>query len=728
MSDLSSEPERASIPFPAPAPENGAGTIGIDAPELLLNRELTWLAFNRRVLHEAEDPRLPLLERVKFLAIAAGTLDEFVMKRLGGLKQQVAAGVSNLTVDGRTPRQQITECYAVMRGLKERSRWLLAEIKTELAAVGIRLAAWDELSAVERSDLRAHYLNNVFPLVTPQAMDPAHPFPFVSNLSLNLFVTLRRSDEDTERLRARVKVPVGGGVPRLLRVGEGPLVSLEDVMAANLDLLFPSMLIENVEMFRVTRNANTEKDEEEADDLLMLIETELRERKFASIVRLTVAPGMTALTRGMLAAELELDEDEDVFEIEGMLGHADLMELMRLDRPELKYEPHHPTDLADFVTEGNLFHAVREKGSLMVHHPYESFATSVESFLEEAANDPKVRAIKATIYRTEEESKVVQHLEQAARNGKQVAVVVEIKARFDEQANIRWASRLEAVGIHVTYGVVGLKTHCKVILVVRQDYDGLRRYAHIGTGNYHAGTARLYSDIGVFTCDRQIGHDLTELFNYLTTGYTPAREYQALLPAPDMLKDAILQKIEREAGHVAAGRKALIRMKMNALEDVDVTRALYRAARAGVRVELIVRDTCRLRPGIVGLSENVRVISIVGRFLEHARIYSFHNGGEEEYYIGSADLMERNLESRVETVIPITDPAIREELRFILDTQLADQRSAWEMRSDGTYVQGNGEGLSCQEVFIARAEAKLRAATRLQARKTKSLGARHYRR
>ena len=728
MSETSTQPERASVPEPAPPPPRSADLLDVDARELLLNRELTWLSFNRRVLHEAEDRRNPLLERVKFLAIANGTLDEFVMKRVGGLKQQVAAGVSNLSVDGRTPAQQITECYSVMRGLKQRSQTLLAELREELRTEGIRLCTWAELSRDEQKSLRAHYLGNVFPLVTPQAMDPAHPFPFVSNLSLNLFVTLRRSDDDPERLQARVKVPVGTGVPRFLRVGDGPLVPLEEVMANNLDLLFPRMIVEQVELFRVTRNSNTEKDEDEADDLLALIETELRERKFASIVRLGVAKGMTPLTKGYLAAELGLDEAEDVFEIDGMLGLADLMELMALDRPDLRDKPHHPADFAEFMTDRNLFHVIRDRGSLLVHHPYQSFATSVERFLQEAANDPKVRAIKATIYRTAEQSKMIQHLETAARNGKQVAVVVELKARFDEHANIRWANRLEAVGIHVTYGVVGLKTHCKVLLVVRQDYDGLRRYAHLGTGNYHSGTARLYSDIGLFTCDPAIGADLTELFNYLTTGYTPEREYNKLLPAPKVLKPAIIAKIAREAEHVAAGGRGQIRMKMNALEDEDVTRALYRAAQRGVRVELIVRDTCRLRPGIEGLSENVRVISIVGRFLEHARIYSFHNGGEEEFFIGSADLMQRNLESRVETVFPVDEPALQDELRFLLETQLADRRGAWEMRSDGSYEKCGGHGRSSQEVFVIRAEAHLRAATRLQARKTKTLAARNWRR
>ncbi|MFK7987174.1 MAG: polyphosphate kinase 1 [Sandaracinaceae bacterium] len=732
------EPIATPASAPSSTPVSDALTE-LDDPSLLLNRELTWLSFNRRVLAMAEDTRLPILERVKFLSIANGTLDEFVMKRIGGLKQQVAAGVTSRSVDGRTPRQQITECYAVMRSLKERSQSLLESLVATLEEHGIRVASWGQLTKAQQDELRAYYLHNVFPLVTPQAMDPAHPFPFVSNLSLNLLVTLRRSANDPESLRARVKVPVGPGVKRFMKVkDEHVFVPLEDVMAANLDLLFPKMHVDRVELFRVTRNANTEKDEEQADDLLMLIETELRERKFASIVRLSVAAGMTPLTRGYLAAELGLDEVEDVFEIEthseasvdgpsgvgGMMGLADLSEVAFLDLPELRDPTHHPVDHPDFISDRSIFHVIRDRGSLLVHHPFQSFATSVERFLEDAANDPKVRAIKATIYRTAEESKVVRHLETAARNGKQVAVVVELKARFDESANIRWAARLEDVGIHVTYGVVGLKTHCKVILVVRQDYDGLRRYAHLGTGNYHSGTARLYGDLGLFTCDPAIGHDLTELFNYLTTGYTPGRDYKKLLPAPKLLKRSILKKIQREARHVKAGRRGRIRMKMNALEDVDVTRALYRAAQQGVSVELIVRDTCRLRPGIPGLSENVRVISIVGRFLEHARIYHFLNGGEDEYFLGSADLMQRNLESRVETVFPVQDVSLREELSYLLDTQLADRRAAWEMSSEGEYTPPSGSGRSSQEMFIERAERQLNDATRLRNRRTKSVRAR----
>ena len=701
----------------------------LSSPELYLNRELTWLAFNRRVLYEAEDERVPLLERVKFLAIADGNLDEFVMKRIGGLKQQAAAGVADLTVDGRTAKQQIAECYEVMRALKRRLQVVFLELTDVLAEAGVRLCGHAELSRAEAKLVRDQYIRNIFPLVTPQAMDPAHPFPFVSNLSLNLLVTLKHAPDDGDVSQARVKVPVGAGIPRFIRVGDTmTFVPLEEVMANNLDLLFPEMHIDSVELFRVTRNADTERDEEEADDLLELIETELRDRKFAPIVRLEVARGMRPLHRGMLAAELGLDEEADVFEIEGILGMRDLFEIALLDLPTLHDSPHHPVDVPAFNSDRNIFHVIRDAGSILVHHPYESFATSVERFLREASHDPKVRAIKTTLYRTSEDSKFVQHLITAARNGKQVTVVVELKARFDELANIRWANRLESAGIHVTYGVVGLKTHAKVILVVRQDYNGLRRYAHFGTGNYHSGTARLYADVGLFTSDDDIGHDLTELFNYLTTGYKPGRSYRKLLPAPKVLKPALIKKIRREAELSTPENPGRIVFKMNALEDPDVTRALYEAARAGARVDLIVRDTCRLRPGLKGLSERVRVVSVVGRFLEHARVYYFQNGGAEEFYIASADLMRRNLESRVESVVPVEDPALREELRFVLDTQLEDRRSAWDMRPDGSYVRrgddSDRKAKGCHQAFIDRAEKRYKEATRLRRRKPKGVARR----
>jgi polyphosphate kinase len=713
----------ASIPPPADPIEDGA-KVDLATPSLYLNRELTWLAFNRRVLHEAEDPRTPLLERVKFLAIASGTIDEFVMKRIGGLKQQLGAGVHNLTVDGRTPQEQITECYGVMRALKRIREKTLVTLTKELAKEEIYLKRWAELSAAEQKEVREFYLTNIFPLVTPQAMDPAHPFPFVSNMSLNLLVTLKHADSDLNTMQARVKVPVGSGIQRFIKVGEDEsFVRLEDVMANNLDLLFPGMHVEDCDFFRVTRNADVERDEESADDLLALIETELRDRKFAPTVILQVNAEMPELRRGMLAAELGLNEIQDVFEVRSMLGQRDLMEIATLDIPELHDPPHPPVDHPGLSPDRNMFHLIRDVGSVLVHHPYESFATSVERFLREASKDPKVRAIKTTLYRTSEDSKVIAHLINAARNGKQVAVVVELKARFDEMANIRWAAHLESVGIHVTYGVVGLKTHAKVVLVVRQDFNGLRRYAHLGTGNYHSGTARLYGDLGLFTCDDDIGHDLTELFNYLTTGYKPGRKYRKLLPAPKLLKPALLGKIRREIEQSTKAKPGRIVFKMNALEDRDIVEALYEASRAGVLVDLIVRDTCRLRPGIPGLSDNIRVISIVGRFLEHARIYYFQNGGDEEYYIGSADLMQRNLESRVESVVPVEDPELQEELWFILETQLKDMRSAWDMQPDGSYVQRTpkkGESaLSSQEIFVQTAERRRKEAKSRPRRKNK---------
>jgi len=696
------------------------------SPDLFLNRELTWLAFNRRVLHEAEDERNPLLERLKFLAITASNLDEFFMKRIGGLKQQVVAGMHELTVDGRTPQQQIAECYLVVRELEQRQRELGPRILSQLESYGIRVRLYASLSADERKSIRDYYYKNIFPLVTPQAMDPAHPFPFVSNLSLNLLVTAR-SQNDSDPLMARVKVPIGFGIPRFLRVGnQSDFVRLEDVVANNLDLLFPSMLIDSYELFRVTRNANTERDEDEADDLLALIESELRDRRFAPIVRLEVLSGINPVHRGMLAAELGLDERADVFEVDGMLSMRDLGELAAIDAPALHDPPHHPVDHPRLTIGRSIFHVIRDAGSFLLLHPYESFSTSVERFLREAADDPKVRAIKMTLYRTSPDSKIIGYLCDAARNGKQVAVVVELKARFDEAANIQFATRLEEFGIHVTYGVVGLKTHSKVILVIRQDYNGLRRYAHIGTGNYHPGTARFYADYGLLTCDVTIGEDLTELFNYLTTGYMPDRPYRKILPAPTVLKRALLARIEREIKVNSAASPGLIQFKMNALEDVDITRALYRASQAGVKVDLIVRDTCRLRPGIQGLSENVRVVSIVGRFLEHGRIFYFRNGGAEDYLIGSADCMKRNLESRVEVVAPVEDPQLRKELRIVLDLQLRPNRCQWEMLADGSYARTAAADASpaCQQAMIDFAETRQTEATKVKKRRSKGFARR----
>jgi polyphosphate kinase len=664
--------------------KNGTVQTGWDLsdPTLYLNRELTWLRFNRRVLAEAEDARNPLLERVKFLAITGSNLDEFFMKRIGGLKLQSAAGVPEVTVDGRTPQEQISACTAWVRDFEHQRLAVERQLLELLDEHDIRILDWTQLGPAERAELRERYVHNIFPLITPLALDPAHPFPFLSNLSLNLLVTGQPPDAP-EPVIARVKVPVGQDIPRLLRVGDKRhFVPLEEVMAHNLDALFPGLTITSCELFRITRNANTERDEEEADDLLELIESEVLERRFAPIVRLEIQPGMDPLHRSMLVSELGLNDPEDVFEVGGFFAPRDLMELMAIEDGSLHDPPLHAIEPPRLPAGRSIFHSIRDARSLLVTHPYESFASTVERFLREASQDPKVRAIKMTLYRTSRDARIVKYLEEAVRNGKQVAVVVELKARFDEAANIAFAEQLEGMGIHVSYGVIGLKTHCKVLLVVRQDYDGLRRYVHTGTGNYHPDTARLYVDIGMFTSDPAIAQDVNELFNYLTTGYGPGRAYKRILPGPKRLKRALLERIDRER---TLGSEGLLQFKMNALEDADVTRALYRAAQAGVRVDLIVRDTCRLRPGLAGLSENVRVVSIVGRFLEHSRIYYFHNGGAEEYFIGSADAMKRNLESRVEVLVPVDDSIGRERLRAMFDLQLAPNRNAWIMQSDGSY-------------------------------------------
>ncbi len=615
---------------------------------ILLNRELTWLAFNQRVLAEAERKSNPLLERVKFLSIVNSNLDEFFMKRIGGLKQQVGAGMNALSADGRTPQQQIDECYEVVSDIDNSIHRIWRALQAELRSEHIDIVAFKQLTPTQQQQMRSYFYDNIYPLLTPQAMDPAHPFPFVSNLSLNLLIKLNYPNEDERFAMARLKVPVGQGSRRFIRVehqGSHRFITLEDLIINNLDIIFPQMQVQSVEIFRITRNAVTEQDEESAEDLLELIESELRDRRIAPIVRMQYEKGMNSVHKGMLAAELHLDENKDVFEVDGLMAMSDLMELMRIERSDLKDAPHQPVDNAGLVGEDNIFHAIRRNGPFLIQLPYESFSTSVERFVRDASRDPKVIGIKMTIYRTSSDSKIIEYLVNASRNGKQVTVVVEVKARFDESANIRWANHLEEAGIHVTYGIVGLKTHAKLIYVLRQDYDGLRRYAHIGTGNYHSGTARLYSDLGMLTADPEIGADLTELFNYLTTGYTPKRHYNKLLPAPRHMKKGLLARIEREIKHAQAGKTALIQLKTNALEDVAITKALYRASQAGVHVDLLIRDTCRLVPGVAGLSDNVRVISLVGRFLEHTRVFYFKNDGDEEYYIGSADLMKRNLES-----------------------------------------------------------------------------------
>ncbi|HBA86949.1 MAG TPA: polyphosphate kinase 1 [Geobacter sp.] len=678
-----------------------------------LNRELTWLAFKRRVLHEAQDERLPLLERLKFIAIVSGNIDEFFMKRIGGLKQQIGAGMQELTPDGRTPRQQVQECHAAIRELDATKEDAFRVVQQLLRGKGIVLASYGELSAREKKQIGQYYHANIFPLLTPQSIDPAHPFPFISNLSLNLLVSLGYP-KSRQTILARVKVPVGFGTPRFIRVGGGDhFVPLEDVIMHNLDGLFPGMQVKSCELFRVTRNANTEKNEEDAEDLMAMIESELKERKFAPIVRLEVEKGMGQVHRGRLASELQLNEESDVFEVPTLMAMRDLMELARLDHPRLHAPPYYPVDHHLLHPSRSIFHIVRDAGAILLQHPYESFGSSVERLLREAASDPKVAGIKMTLYRTSANSCIVDSLLLAAHNGKQVAVVIELKARFDEQANINLAETMEEAGIHVTFGVVGLKTYCKAIMIVRQDYSGLRRYVHMGTGNYHAEKSREFCDIGLMTCDDTIGRDVTELFNYLTTGFAVKRNFGKLILAPRNLKKAILKKIEREAALHAEKGGGLIRFKMNALEDCDIVEALYRASLSGVKIDLIVRDTCRLRPGIPGLSENIRVISMVGRFMEHSRIYHFRNAGEDEYFIGSADLMKRNLEARIELLIPVEAPELKQELGFILDLHYADQRQVWDMLPDGDYVQRMPANVKSNDgshqILMARAEQRSKA-------------------
>ncbi len=729
MNAPESVPETADVNSVSAAP---AADFDLSDPSLYLNRELTWLAFNRRVLNEADDDRTPLLERVKFLAIVINNLDLLCMKRIGGLKQQIGAGVTTLTVDGRTPVEQVRDSQKVMREIQGDQKRIYDRLIELLEEQGIRLVKYQNLDQANRKRLREHFRQNIFPMLTPLAMDPAHPFPFISNLTLNLLVTLRYPNGH-DLHTARVKVPVNKDVSSRFIAADDQytFVTLDDLIANHLDMLFPGMQIESCELFRITRNSNVEKDEEVANDLLEMIESELRERHFAPVVRLEVASDMNATHRGMLAAELGLNEEEDVFAIDCMMALKDLFEIAGLDLPHLHDEPHRAVEHPNLAYDRrNIFHIIRDHGSLLLQHPYESFSTTVERFLRTAAEDPKVLAIKMTLYRTSASGAILDSLTRAAENGKQVAVLVELKARFDEAANIRWARRLEQAGIHVTYGVIGLKTHSKVILVVRKDYSQLRRYVHIGTGNYHSGTAKLYTDLGLLSCDEELGQDLTELFNYLT-GYSPPPSYRKILAAPYTLKRGILEKIQHEIHHAQAGRKAHIQMKMNALEDPDISRGLYLASQAGVKVDLIVRDSCRVRPGIPGLSDHIRVVSIVGRFLEHARILYFHNGGDEEYFIGSADMMQRNLQSRVEVLTPVLAAELRQELRLMLDVQLGDQRSAWDMDSDGNYRQRQPEdpdANNCQTTLVGVAERRLAAAEKHREKKVRSQLVSHFRR
>ncbi|GAB4198618.1 MAG: polyphosphate kinase 1 [Coleofasciculaceae cyanobacterium] len=683
------------------SPKTTVTDVNLSDPQYYFNRELSWLEFNNRVLHEATDPRTPLLERLKFMSIFSSNLDEFFMVRVAGLKQQVEAKVSKLTPDGRTPSEQLEAISERLRPMVgEQHKHFEKVLRSQLAQAGIYILDYMDLNQEQRTYLQNYFEEQIFPVLTPLAVDPSHPFPYISNLSLNLAVVVK--DPDTaEELFARVKVPKV--LPRFVPLPEGLRyrkkdqpsvwtgVPLEQVIAHNLESLFPGMNILEYHPFRITRNADLAVEEDEADDLLLAIEQELRKRRVGgSVVRMEIHITMPDTVREMLMREMRLRKI-DVYEVDSPLGLGDLMSFMALPLPELKdppWTPVVPYRLRSSATEDeeeDLFSLIC-RSDLLVHHPYHSFSATVLRFITQAAHDPGVLAIKMTLYRTSGDSPIVNALISAAENGKQVAVLVELKARFDEENNIVWARKLERAGVHVVYGLVGLKTHTKVVLVVRRQDNHIKRYVHIGTGNYNPKTARLYTDLGLLSCRDDLGADLTDLFNYLT-GYSRQRSYRKLLIAPVNLRDRFQALIQREIENCRQDGTGRIVAKMNSLVDPKIIATLYDASRAGVQIDLIVRGMCCLRPGIPGISENIRVISVVGRFLEHSRIYYFHNQGKEEVYIGSADWMPRNLDRRVEAVVPIEDPEIVKDLQEILAVMLADNRQAWELQPDGSYIQ-----------------------------------------
>ncbi len=658
-------------------------------PVLYFNRELSWLEFNRRVLFEALDTRNPLLERVKFLGIFSTNMDEFIMKRVGGLKRQIAAGVLSRTIDGLTPREQLDRIHVEVKDMvKQQRNCLLNDMIPSLVEKGISVFNYKDLDRKQKNHVDAYFRRSVFPILTPLGVGPGQPFPFISNLSLSLGVMVRKPKSELPAL-ARIKIPQNR--PRWIPTGiANHFVPIEQVIAANLSDLFTGVEVLSSCAFRITRNADIERNEEEAEDLLELIEAELRHRRFAPVVRLEIESGVAPPIQEWLMTELAINE-EDVNIVDGPLNLKDLMELYKLDFPHLKDKPWTPTIPPRLKNKGDddapiSFFKLLPQGDMLVHHPYNSFAFSVQRFLQEAVQDPHVLAIKQTLYRTAGDSPIIRALVQAAENGIQVAVLVEIKARFDEANNIQWVRTLEDAGVHVTYGFVGLKTHTKTLLVIREEPTGIRRYFHIGTGNYHSGTANLYTDIGVLSCRRAMGEDLTDLFNFLT-GHSMQDKYRKILIAPVNMRQRFLRMIRREISNQKKGGKGRIIAKMNQLEDQKIIDTLYDASKAGVEIDLIVRGFCCLRPGVPGLSENIRVISIIGRFLEHSRIFYFHNNGKDEIYFGSADWMSRNLDYRVEAIAPIEDPNLREELKSILEIMINDNRKCWDLMSDGTYIQ-----------------------------------------
>ncbi|CCG04664.1 Polyphosphate kinase [Blastococcus saxobsidens DD2] len=657
-----------------------------------LNRELSWLDFNARVLELAEDDSLPLLERVEFLAIFASNLDEFFMVRIAGLKRRQSTGLTVRSPDGLTIREQLERVTTRTQELVQRhSDVFNKDVLPRLEETGIRIVHWEDLQDDAARRLRDYFRDQVFPVLTPLAVDPAHPFPYISGLSLNLAVSVRDPDTNAPRF-ARLKVP--NNVPRFVRVASqddtATFLPLEDLIAAHLAQLFPGLEVLDHHFFRVTRNADMEVEEDRDEDLLQALERELARRRFGPAVRLEVGEPMDPRILEVLMSELEVSPS-DVVHVPGLLDLASLLALYDLDRPELKDEPFVPAThprLSEGETPKSVFATLRE-GDVLLHHPYHSFATSVQRFIEQAAADPNVLAIKQTLYRTSGDSPIVNALIEAAEAGKQVVVLVEIKARFDEEANITWARSLERAGCHVVYGLVGLKTHCKTALVVRREQGVIRRYCHIGTGNYNPKTARIYEDLGILTADPRVGADLTDLFNTLT-GYSRQTNYRTLMVAPHGIRNGLLEKIRREARHAAEGRPSGIRIKANSIVDERLIDALYEASRAGVPVELFVRGICALRPGVPGLSETIRVRSIVGRFLEHSRVISFHNSGDPEWWIGSADLMHRNLDRRVEVLLRVCDETLRTQLEESLSPAMAPGVRSWELRSDGQWERLEG--------------------------------------
>jgi polyphosphate kinase len=663
-----------------------APPVDLDAYELYFNRELSWLQFNDRVLQLAEDESVPLLERVKFCAIYSNNLDEFFMVRVAGLQEYVDAGIDRPREDGRSPAETIAAIGSEVREQTRRQSACLDRVlRPELAEHGIRIQTCHEIDPRYRDELAERFRRQIFPVLTPLAVGLGRPFPYISNLSLSLAVLVRDPQTEQETF-ARVKVPKEM-LPRFVPVGDGrTFVPLEDLIAEHLDTLFPGMEILDVDVFRVTRDADFTIDDE-ADDLMRAVEQELRRRRFGEVVRVEVGAGMSHRLREPLVRALEIEEGE-LFEVEGLLDLKDLFGIARVSGfADLRYEPWTPVTQPrlqpDEDEEPDVMSAMR-KGDILVHHPYDSFSTSVERLVEQAVADPKVLAIKQTVYRTSDDSPLVPALIRAAERGKQAVCMVELKARFDERANIGWARAMEEAGVHVVYGLPNLKTHAKCILIVRREGDGVRHYVHVGTGNYHPTTARLYTDFGLLTCDEQMGADIADMFNQLT-GFARPGAFRRVLVAPAHMRDGIVEEIDRTIAARQDGRPARIAMKMNSLVDKRCIRALYRASQAGVDVELNIRGICCLRPGVEGVSERIRVHSVVGRFLEHSRIYAFERGGEETIYIGSADLMPRNLDTRVELLAPVRDEALRAELLDTLERCMADDTNAWTLAADGAW-------------------------------------------